>query len=380
MLPTHAREKPPSEQLHLVGFNITFWPLWLQFTSLSLAIFVFYVGYGYMQELIFKLPGMKPFGVYLTLIQFIIYSVCGWAEGTMYHERSRKIPLRVYFLLAFFTVLTMGLSNASVGYLNYPTQSFFSYMLPTHAREKPPSEQLHLVGFNITFWPLWLQFTSLSLAIFVFYVGYGYMQELIFKLPGMKPFGVYLTLIQFIIYSVCGWAEGTMYHERSRKIPLRVYFLLAFFTVLTMGLSNASVGYLNYPTQVIFKCCKLIPVLIGGIIIQGKRYGWLDASAAALMSIGLIMFVLADSHVSPNFDPRGYIMISGALVADAIIGNLQEKVMKKYGGSSNEMVFYSYSIGSVYILGITILTGEFFEAFEFFLNVSLLFSFHGMVQ
>lgn len=36
-----------------------------------------------------------------------------------------------------------------------------------------------------------------------------------------------------------------------------------------MGLSNASVGYLNYPTQVIFKCCKLIPVLIGGILIQG---------------------------------------------------------------------------------------------------------------
>ncbi|CAJ0598965.1 unnamed protein product [Cylicocyclus nassatus] len=242
------------------------------------------------------------------------------------------------------------------------------YMLPTHAREKPPSEQLHLVGFNITYWPLWLQFTSLSLAIFVFYIGYGYMQELIFKLSGMRPFGVYLTLIQFIIYSICGWAEGTMYHERSRKIPIRVYFLLAFFTVLTMGLSNASVGYLNYPTQVIFKCCKLIPVLVGGIIIQGKRYGWLDASAAALMSIGLIMFVLADSHVSPNFDPRGYIMISGALIADAIIGNLQEKVMKKYGGSSNEMVFYSYSIGSVYILVITILTGEFHEAFAFFLN------------
>jgi len=36
-----------------------------------------------------------------------------------------------------------------------------------------------------------------------------------------------------------------------------------------MGLSNSSLGYLNYPTQVIFKCCKLIPVLVGGIFIQG---------------------------------------------------------------------------------------------------------------
>ncbi|KAK6743725.1 hypothetical protein RB195_010804 [Necator americanus] len=241
-------------------------------------------------------------------------------------------------------------------------------MLPTHIREKHSTQELHLLGFNITYSPVWLQFTLLSSAIFVFYVGYGYMQELIFKLPGMKPFGMYLTLVQFIIYTICGWAEGTMYHETKRKIPLKIYCLLAFFTVATMGLSNASVGYLNYPTQVIFKCCKLIPVLIGGIIIQGKRYGCIDVTAAILMSVGLIMFTLADSKVSPNFDSRGYIMIIGALLADAVIGNIQEKNMRKYGGSSNEMVLYSYSIGSVYIFVITIGTGEFFSAFTFFLE------------
>jgi len=49
-----------------------------------------------------------------------------------------------------------------------------------------------------------------------------------------------------------------------------MYGLLAFLSVATMGLSNTSVGYLNYPTQVIFKCCKLIPVMIGGILIQGR--------------------------------------------------------------------------------------------------------------
>ena len=53
------------------------------------------------------------------------------------------------------------------------------------------------------------------------------------------------------------------------RIPLTTYIQLAFYTVATMGLSNSSVGYLNYPTQVILKCCKLIPVLIGGILIQG---------------------------------------------------------------------------------------------------------------
>uniref|UniRef100_A0A914YYY5 Adenosine 3'-phospho 5'-phosphosulfate transporter 2 n=1 Tax=Panagrolaimus superbus TaxID=310955 RepID=A0A914YYY5_9BILA len=105
-----------------------------------------------------------------------------------------------------------------------------------------------------------------------------------------------------------------------------------------MGLSNASTGYLNYPTQIIFKCCKLIPVLIGGIIIQGKRYGFWDIFAAILMTIGLIMFSLADNQVSPNVNSKGYIMISVALVADAIIGNVQEKSIKTYNAHNNEVV------------------------------------------
>ena len=58
-----------------------------------------------------------------------------------------------------------------------------------------------------------------------------------------------------------------------------------------------SLQYLNYPTQVIFKSCKLIPVLIGGILIQRKRKGVLDFIAALVMSIGLAVFILADTQV-----------------------------------------------------------------------------------
>jgi adenosine 3'-phospho 5'-phosphosulfate transporter B3 len=126
----------------------------------------------------------------------------------------------------------------------------------------------------------------------------------------------------------------------------------------------------NYPTQVIFKCCKLIPVLIGGIIIQGKKFNAYDVSAACLMSLGLIFFTLADSSVSPIFDFRGYVMISLALIADAIIGNVQEKAMKAHKASNSEVVCYSYSIGFVYILIGTLLSGELFEAFSFFAQVS----------
>ena len=58
-----------------------------------------------------------------------------------------------------------------------------------------------------------------------------------------------------------------------------------------------SLQYLNYPTNVIFKSCKLIPVLIGEIVIQRKPKGLLDLTAAIVMSYGLTVFILADSKV-----------------------------------------------------------------------------------
>lgn len=88
-------------------------------------------------------------------------------------------------------------------------------------------------------------------------------------------------------------------------MPMSTYALLGFLTVGTMGFSNSSLKYLNYPTQVIFKCCKLIPVMIGGVLIQKIQYKIIDYAASLCMSIGLIFFTLADSQVSPNFDFMG---------------------------------------------------------------------------
>lgn len=89
------------------------------------------------------------------------------------------------------------------------------------------------------------------------------------------------------------------------------------------------------------------------------------------MCLGLILFTLADSQLSPSFEMTGVVMISLALVADAIIGNVQEKTIKQYNASNSEVyshksiissishvsihkhflkvVLYSYCIGFVYL-------------------------------
>lgn len=210
-------------------------------------------------------------------------------------------------------------------------------------------KELVVLGFALDSLPKAAQFFICCGGVFLFYLIYGYVQEWIFR-TGMKPFGWYLTLVQFAWYSVFGTCQTSLQRDKRRKIPLKTYSLLAFLTVSTMGLSNTSLNYLNYPTQVIFKCCKLIPVMAGGIIIQGKTYRLIDFLACLCMSIGLILFTLADSTVQPEFNHTGVILISLALCADAVIGNVQEKAMKTHKSSNTEVVLYSYGIGFVYIL------------------------------
>ena len=104
-----------------------------------------------------------------------------------------------------------------------------------------------------------------------------------------------------------------------------------------MGFSNTSLSYLNYPTQVtkppaiagassdgadsnrghrlgftltcshqvVFQSCKLIPVLIGGVLLQRKQYVATDYIASGLLSLGLSIFTLADVKVSPQYSSIG---------------------------------------------------------------------------
>lgn len=59
-------------------------------------------------------------------------------------------------------------------------------------------------------------------------------------------------------------------------------------------------------------------MLVGGILIQGKKYGRNDFAAATLMCVGLVWFTLVDVTVSPNFHPIGMMTSSTFCQAQSI--------------------------------------------------------------
>ena len=69
-------------------------------------------------------------------------------------------------------------------------------------------------------------------------------------------------------------------------------------------------------------------MMVMGAFIPGlrRKYPLHEYVSAILLVIGLILFTLADANTSPNFSMIGVAMISGALIMDSFLGNLQEAI------------------------------------------------------
>ena len=74
---------------------------------------------------------------------------------------------------------------------------------------------------------------------------------------------------------------------------------------------------------------------------------------------------------APFFLTIGVLLISLALCADAVIGNVQEKALKQHSASNVEMVLYSYAVGFVYILIGVLISRSLVPAFLYCLKVLL---------
>lgn len=80
--------------------------------------------------------------------------------------------------------------------------------------EKPKNSILCL---DISNFSKTIQFFLCCIAVFFFFLLYGYIQELIFTIDGFQPYGWFLTLVQFGFYSVFGLVETQIRNVSSRK-------------------------------------------------------------------------------------------------------------------------------------------------------------------
>jgi len=140
---------------------------------------------------------------------------------------------------------------------------------------------------------------------------------------------------------------------------MREYAQLSLFTMGGMYFTNFSLTYLNYPTRVMFKSSKVIPVMLVGVMLQGKRYTRVEYLGAFILVVGITVFTLGDAKESPKFDMLGVLLISIGVIFDAVTSNYEEKVFFHLRKCSQaEVMMYASLFGSVWALLGLVQSGE----------------------
>jgi len=219
-----------------------------------------------------------------------------------------------------------------------------------------PSQASEEEGFLDTLSPT-TQFITLSLLMFLFFGIHNVLQEAMMSLPGFN-YGVMLGYMEVIGVTVCSFFERNfMSNERGRTAPLKAYPLLTLCLLGSSALSNWALNYINFPTKVVFRSCKLIPTMMIATLINKRSFTRVEYMCAGAISLGLIMFAAADWKLTPSFNPFGILLVSLSVVADSVLPNAQERLFR-YGASRLEVTLYTNFFTLVAMTGITLVSGD----------------------
>ncbi|KAL3618688.1 enolase-phosphatase E1 [Castilleja foliolosa] len=221
-----------------------------------------------------------------------------------------------------------------------------------------------LFGISLSERPKWQQFMICSSGFFFGYLVNGICEEYVYNRLQFS-YGWYFTFVQGWVYILLIYLQG--FTTKQMVNPWKTYIKLSAVLMGSNGLTKGSLAFLNYPAQLMFKSTKVLPVMIMGAFIPGlrRKYPAHEYISAVLLVVGLILFTLADAHTSPNFSGIGVLMVSGALVMDAFLGNLQEAIFTMNPETTQtEMLFCSTLVGMPFLIPPMLITGELFKAWD----------------
>ncbi|KAL6126073.1 hypothetical protein ACLB2K_074124 [Fragaria x ananassa] len=221
-----------------------------------------------------------------------------------------------------------------------------------------------LFGISLSDRPKWQQFLLCSSGFFFGYLVNGVCEEYVYNRLQFS-YGWYFTFVQGFVYLFLIYLQG--FTPKQMVNPWKTYVKLSAVLMGSHGLTKGSLAFLNYPAQLMFKSTKVLPVMVMGAFIPGlrRKYPPHEYVSAILLVVGLILFTLADAQTSPNFSVIGVVMVSGALIMDSFLGNLQEAIFTMNPETTQmEMLFCSTVVGLPFLVPPMILTGELFKAWS----------------
>lgn len=128
---------------------------------------------------------------------------------------------------------------------------------------------------------------------------------------------------------------------RSRAL-LRQYGLLAVLGLVSSQLGHISLSYLSYPTLVIAKSCKLIPIALMNFVIYRKILSRRKLFSLMLISISVLSFSLFGKRTpsASGSSILGLPVLAASLLVDGVANAVQDNVFERFKVSAFHMMYY----------------------------------------
>lgn len=156
-------------------------------------------------------------------------------------------------------------------------------------------------------------------------------------------------------------------HEEDNTRTL-YYSCSALTYLLAMVCSNMALQWINYPTQVVGKSAKPIPVMLLGVLLGKKSYSLQKYMFILLIVVGVALFMYKDGVSSKETDSVlgfGEILLLLSLTMDGLTAAIQERMRGEYQTKSGHMML-NMNLWSIMFLCVAILcTGEIFKFINF---------------
>ncbi|XXQ31859.1 Sugar phosphate transporter domain-containing protein [Plasmodiophora brassicae] len=231
----------------------------------------------------------------------------------------------------------------------------------------PAPAKLKVLMFDLSGLPPMVQLLLLTSGVFLFFILCGSLEENMFNNVNGFTFGWYMTVFELLGFALTAALERRAAGEQvfEHRAPLVNHVIVAVSMTFARGLTNMSLQYLNYPSQVIFKSLKLIVVLIGSIVIYKKRYPSQELVSCGMLVVSAILFTLGDADVSPRFSWTGIGVVLLSLFFDALHSNSQEHVLQAHNASTLELMIFGNLFAAAMSFLVTAVSGELLEAYRF---------------
>jgi solute carrier family 35 (UDP-galactose transporter), member B1 len=115
-----------------------------------------------------------------------------------------------------------------------------------------------------------------------------------------------------------------------------------------------------YPTQVVAKAAKPIPVMLLGVLIGRKSYAAQKYGFVLLIVLGVVMFMYKESKSSAVAESSGLgeILLLLSLSMDGLTGAIQERMRASSAPSAQYMMLSMNSWSTLFLVPALLVTGE----------------------